>query len=98
MAKESRAKSAMGGKSGKRTGKPVHHMHIRRGKSGGFVVEHPNQNSAAQMMSGADSGPEQHSVPDLQALHAHLDSHMGDQPAAGTQPEEGEGAMASQMA
>ena len=84
MAKESRAKAAMGGKkpSGKSKSKKhgkVHKMHISRGASGGFSVEHEAPPSdAGSMPGGGSEGP--HVLPDRASMQQHLQEHMGDQP------------------
>lgn len=88
MAKESRAKSAMSGghkSSGKRTGRPTHGMHIKRGKSGGFIAKH--EQDPADMAAVMGGGNDEHAIPDLQALHNHIDQHFGDQPEAGSEPD-----------
>ena len=87
MAKESRAKSAMGGKksSSKKSKHKVHKMHITRGASGGFSVEHeapPSDDGSMPM--GPGEGP--HVVSDIDAMKQHLQDHMGDQPAAPSSP------------
>jgi hypothetical protein len=81
----SRAKSTMGSKkSGKKSGKKPHSMHIKRGKSGGFIVEHHHQADDGDMAPE----PEDHVVPDLASLHDHLDQNMGDQePAPAPSPD-----------
>lgn len=75
MAKEtvSRGKAAMGGgsKTKKSSGSKAHSMHIHRGKSGGFVVNHHPKEPGGPV--------DTHVVPDLQSLQAHLSSQMGDQ-------------------
>jgi hypothetical protein len=79
MAEHTRSKAGMGGKkSSKKSGKKPHSIHIRRGKSGGFIATHHHQ---------ADDGgqapePEDHVVPDLQSLQSHIAENMGDQGAA----------------
>lgn len=78
MAKEashSRAKSALGGHAHK--GKP-HSIHVRRGKSGGFIATHHHKAEEG----GMTPEPEDHVVPDLNSLQAHMASNMGDQPPA----------------
>ena len=75
----SRAKATMGSKkSGKKSGKKPHSMHIKRGKSGGFIVEHHHQADDGDMTPE----PEDHVVPDLASLHDHIDQNMGDQEPA----------------
>lgn len=84
MAKEtvSRGKAAMGGgsKTKKSSGAKAHSMHIHRGKSGGFVVNHHPKEAGGPV--------DTHVIPDLQALQAHLSSQMGDQgPAPAPSPD-----------
>lgn len=81
--KSSRAKSAMGGKkSSSKSGKKPHSMHVRRGHSGGFVVTHHHMPDE----SGIGMPDEEHVVPDMQSLHDHMDSSMGDQGPAPVAP------------
>lgn len=75
-ASHSRTKSAMGGKS-KSGGKP-HSIHVRRGKSGGFIATHHHKAEEG----GMAPEPEDHVIPDLDGLQAHMASNMGDQPPA----------------
>lgn len=78
--KASRGKAAMGGGSkGKhKGGKHPHKIHVRRGKSGGFIAEHhfpPGEDGQMQE-------PEEHVLPDMQSLQAHMADNMGDQGAS----------------
>ena len=75
----SRGKSGMGGgkKSSKKSGKKPHSIHVRRGKSGGFIAEHHFKSSSPEEMAPET---EEHVLPDVQALQAHMADHMGDQP------------------
>lgn len=84
MAKDStRAHSVLGGShksksKSKHKGKKPHSIHIRRGKSGGFIATHhhlPDED-------GVTPESEDHVVPDMSALHDHMDQMMGDQGAA----------------
>lgn len=75
-ASHSRTKSAMGGKS-KSGGKP-HSIHVRRGKSGGFIAHHHHEPDA----DGMAAPPEEHVIPDTDALMQHMQQNMGDQPPA----------------
>ena len=84
--KESRAKSAMGGKSSKRSGRKVREMHIRPGKSGGYLVKHDLESPSKEdmmnaMMGGDQSSQEEHSVPDLASLQQHVGQHLPEQVA-----------------
>jgi hypothetical protein len=93
--KESRGKSGMGGgkKSSKKSGKKPHSLHIKRGHSGGFVVTHRHMPDE----TGATQPDEEHVVPDMESLHDHLDSTMGDQgPAPQAPPPEAQAAPAPQ--
>jgi hypothetical protein len=77
-----RAKSVMGGKKSKskskakKSGKHPHSVHVRRGKSGGFIAEHHFKNGPEEEMQE----PEEHVLPDMASLQAHMSDHMGDQP------------------
>ena len=76
----SRAKAVLGGKgkSKSKGGKKPHSIHIKRGHSGGFIVTHHH----APSDDGSQQEPEDNVVPDLAALHDHVDQSMGDQAAA----------------
>jgi hypothetical protein len=78
----SRAHSVMGGthksKSKSKSGKKPHSMHIRRGKSGGFIVQHHHEPDDA----GMTPPPDDHVVPDMASLQSHIADNMGDQGAA----------------
>lgn len=63
----------------------VHKMTIERARSGGHIVHHEMRGGAEG--EGSDGG--NHVLPDNDALHAHIDQHMGDQPAAGEGEEPG---------
>lgn len=83
----SRAKSALGG-SHKSSGKP-HSIHVRRGKSGGFIATHHHKAAAGEMAQE----PEDHVVPDMDSLQQHMQAQMGDQPPApAPQPDPSAGA------
>jgi hypothetical protein len=84
--KTSRAHAAMGGKkSGKRTGRKVRGMYVKPGKSGGYVVKHDlepqsKEDAMNAMMGGQDSpNTEEHAVPDLASMQAHLAQHLPEQ-------------------
>lgn len=83
----SRASSVLGGKGkskSKSSGKKPHSIHVKRGKSGGFIVTHHH----APDETGAMPEPEDHVVPDMDSLHDHMDQNMGDQgPAPAPAPE-----------
>jgi hypothetical protein len=89
----SRGKSAMGGdkksssksKSSKSKSKKPHSIHVRRGKSGGFIAEHHFKSESPDEMTPES---EEHVVPDIDALKEHMAEHMGDQP--GQEPAEAE--------
>lgn len=99
--KESRAKSAMGGKksSRKRTGRKVREMHIKRGKSGGYIVRHDLEPQSKQDMMNSmmddQSNTEDHSVPNLAAMQDHLASHMPEESEA--EPDQGGAAAPGEM-
>jgi len=85
MAKESRAKAAMGGKKSSSKSKSkskahkVHKMHIRHAANGGYIAEHEAPPSPDGMGMGEPN--EEHALPDINALTQHVADHMG--PAAG---------------
>lgn len=58
----------------------VHGMHIKKAQTGGFHVQHHDQHG----MPHADNG---HVVSNMDALHDHIEEHMG-QPNPGEQMEE----------
>lgn len=75
----SRSSHVLGGKgkskSGGKSGKKPHSIHVRRGHSGGFIAQHfhkPDETGAAQE-------PEEHVLPDMQSLQDHMASNLGDQ-------------------
>lgn len=74
-ASHSRAKSAMGGK---KSGSKPHSIHVRRGKSGGFIAHHHHMPDD----DGMTPPPEEHVIPDMDSLNAHMAQNMGDQPPA----------------
>lgn len=65
----------------------VHEMHVRRAAGGGYIARHDmaDESGAPANMLGGGASPE-HILPDADALHAHMDEHMGDQPAMGEAP------------
>ena len=73
-----RATSAMGGKKSKskKSSKHPHSIHVRRGKSGGFIAEHHFKSAPDEPVPE----PEEHVLPDISALQDHMAEHMGDQP------------------
>lgn len=58
----------------------VHKMEIERGAKGGFVAHH-HMKGGEKEHEESRTGP--HVIADTDALHDHMDEHMGDQPAAG---------------
>lgn len=85
----SRAKSSMGSKSksGKKSGKKPHSIHVRRGKSGGFIAEHHFKNDSTDPSDMAPE-PEEHVLPDMNSLQSHMAENMGDQePAQAPSPD-----------
>ena len=84
--KSSRASHVMGGrskKSGKKSSKKPHSIHVRRGKSGGFIAEHHFKNTDPGEMNPE---PEEHVLPDISSLQDHMAQHMGDQPDQQAEP------------
>ena len=76
----SRAHSVLGGShksksKAKGKGKKPHSMHVKRGKSGGFIVTHHHQPDEA----GMTQEPEDHVVPDMDSLQSHIADNMSDQ-------------------
>ena len=99
MRNQDRVGSAMGGKKkskskskpkskAKKGGKPVHEMHIRHAKSGGFIVKHHFKPQPTQQGGGGGmpQEPEEHAVPDMDALQQHVGDNMQPQ-AQGAQPQ-----------
>lgn len=83
-----RAGSAMSGKKkskskGKKGGKHVHEMHIRHAASGGYIAKHHFKPGGG----GAPQEPEEHAIPDMDALQQHVGDNM--QPQAQPQPQPG---------
>ena len=81
--KTSRAHSAMSGGSKKsskksKTKKHPKEMHIRRGKSGGFIAKHIHDTDP-DAPGMAPEPDEEHVLTNLDALHSHIDANMGDQ-------------------
>lgn len=75
----SRAKAGMGGKkSSKKSGKHPHEIHIRHGKSGGFIVRHTHKPDPD---TGAMPEEEEHVLPDQSSLLQHVADNTDSQPA-----------------
>jgi len=95
----SRATSGMSGKKssksgGKKSSHKPHSIHVRRGKSGGFVAEHHFKNDSPDQMAPES---EEHVLPDMAALQDHMAQNMGDQgpaPAAPPAPDPSQTAQA----
>jgi len=70
-------------KSKKKGGKRVKEMHVRRGASGGYIAKHDFERPTDASQPMPES--EEHILPDMEALHDHMDEHMGEeqQEAAG---------------
>jgi hypothetical protein len=83
MKESSKGKSALSGSHKK--SKHTHEMHVRRGKSGGFIVKHHHEPDE----QGMAEAPEEHVVPDMSALQSHMQENMGDQPPVGGAPAAG---------
>ena len=62
------------GKSKSKSGSHAHSMHIKRGHKGGFIAVHHSE-------SGDPAEDQNNPIANMNDLHAHLDSAMGDQPA-----------------
>lgn len=85
MASEkSRASDVLGGaghKEGKKKHK-VHAIHSRRAKSGGYIAEHhfqPEEPTEAGGPTPPTPLPEEHVVPNMEALQAHMAQHLPEQ-------------------
>jgi hypothetical protein len=86
-----RVSSAMGGSrkksktKKKKGGKHVHEMHIRHGASGGYIAKHHFKPGA----DGMPQEPEEHAIPDMDALQQHVADNMqpGPQPSPQPQPQ-----------
>ena len=65
----SHAKLLGGEKKGKK--KKVHGFKTKKLKSGGHLIQHYDEND--QPIAG-----EEHAVPDMAGLHAHMDEHMAE--------------------
>lgn len=97
--KESRGKSALSGSGhskSKKSGKKAHGIHVRRGKSGGYILKHDPIPDETGMTT-----QDEHVAPDMQSMIAHLQDHFSDQPDAQVAPPpdtaQGQGAPAPQM-
>ncbi len=55
-------------------------IHVRRASSGGFIARHEMEQKGEGDMPGG--GAEEHILPDMTSLQAHMGQAMGDQPAA----------------
>jgi hypothetical protein len=98
MKKDDRISSAMGGKKSKpkpktknkKTGKHVHEMHIRHAASGGYIAKHHFKPQAG---SGMPEEPEEHAIPDMNALTQHVQDNM--QPAPQPQQQQPQSGMSA---
>lgn len=76
--KSTRVKSTMGGKSKpkrKKKSKGMHHMKIRHAAAGGYIAEH---HQTPEEPEGQPT--EEHAIPDISALHDHIDEHLAQPP------------------
>lgn len=85
MASEHEIHRALGGKPGKKPPTHTHGVHYERASNGGYVA-HVHKHHGKGPHSEGHSHSEEHVIPDKEALAAHMDEHMGDQPAAGEMP------------
>lgn len=87
-----RAGSAMGGSKKKskskkkKGGKHVHEMHIRHAASGGYIAKHHFKPQPGG--SGMPEEPEEHAIPDMNALTQHVQDNMQPQPQPQQQPQQ----------
>jgi hypothetical protein len=73
----------------KKTPTHTHGVHYERAHNGGYLA-HVHKHHGKGPHSEGHSHTEEHVLPDAEALQAHMDEHMGDQPpvAAGGGGEE----------
>lgn len=64
----------------------IDQMLVRRAVSGGYITKHPDEHGSMTH----DDIKKHHVLPDMAALHDHLEEHMGT-PEAGEEELEGEG-------
>ena len=75
---------------GKKGGKSkVASIHVRRAASGGFIARHEMEQGKGED-AGTGGAAEEHIMPDMPSLQAHMASAMGDQPAAMPPPGNGQ--------
>lgn len=81
----SRSKAGMGGSKpkSKSSSKKPHEIHVKRAHGGGFIAKHHHKSKPGE----DQQEPEEHVVPDMDALQQHLQDNLGDQPAAGMPPQ-----------
>ena len=81
MAADKDIMAALGG--GKKKGPThTHGVHYERAANGGHIA-HVHKHHGKGPHSEGFSHTEEHVLPDNEAMHAHMDEHMGDQPAVG---------------
>lgn len=86
---EHEVKKALSKEGGKKKKEHVHGVHVRRAAGGGYIARHEMADEEGNPSGNA--APE-HVINDPEALQAHMQEHMGDQPAAGAAPAPGAGA------
>jgi hypothetical protein len=77
-AKEEKAEKETEKKPAKKA-KQVKGMHVRKATSGGFIVKHDMEKPMDGSVPMQDQ--EEHAIPDMAALHAHMADHMGEDEA-----------------
>ena len=83
----------LGGKSkSKKSGKPVHGMHVRRAKSGHLIVTHKHKPTAG----GTPMEDEDHIVPDG-GMDDHIAEHMPPQEESAGSPSPASGGLMGAM-
>ena len=83
---KSRAKSVLGGKKKKKSGK-VKEMHIRKAANGGFIARHDYHPSEPDQAGQSVTPPsDEHAIPGMDELQQHVSSNMSGPLQQPTQP------------
>lgn len=70
-----------GGKPSEKKAK-LHEVSVRKAHSGGFIAKHHYKHADGSTAHGHPKHESEHVLPNMDAVHAHMDEHMGDQDAA----------------